>query len=364
MKSEDVIRRLQACLPLFTDYFTDQVAVQSITSSGLVATVITSIAHGLNTGDYVHISGALVPNPISSLSQVDGIGTGVTANNHDLTENYQLNVEIDGANESQYNGTHTLLTVPNRKTFTFEIDSGAPSPATGSPLLLEDLKRFTYNGWHEITKVNDTTFTFALEKSLGSPAYGDIKLKVKPRISGAGDLDEAVRAYTEQQDGRLWAFVVLDNMTASKDRSEATDATFIKNNATVYRQMVIQPFHVYVFYPNSERITTRAVRDLSDDLVAAFCKCLLRVKFPPSFTEDPYSGVVFVGHEFALNENSVVYVHDFVFETMAWITYDDTIDDDISVAFRDITDKYKSIFIDDGEIKFEGNINLDDEPLT
>ena len=41
-------------------------------------------------------------------------------------------VVIADAVETEYNGTHTILTVPDADTFTFSVDSGASSPATGT----------------------------------------------------------------------------------------------------------------------------------------------------------------------------------------------------------------------------------------
>lgn len=66
--------------------------VSSLTQSGGTATLVSSIAHGLSTGDSVYIA---------------------------------------GADQTEYNGTHTI-TVTNATTFTFAVDSGAVTPATGS----------------------------------------------------------------------------------------------------------------------------------------------------------------------------------------------------------------------------------------
>lgn len=363
MKAEDIVRQLMFRLPFYSDAFTDDISVSSITSAALVATVNTSVVHTLNTNDFAHISNTLVPNTIVVMTQVDGIASAETAIDHDLTANYQQNVQITGANEAQYNGSHKFITDINRRNFTFEIDSGAPVTATGSPLLLEDLKRFKYNGWHEVTKVTDNQFTFPLEKAIGSPAYGNPTLQIKPRVSAAATLELAIDSYTKQNNGELWAYVVLDNMIANKDRSETTDATYYPRQQTVYRQLVLQDFHVYVFFPTTQQIAARIGRDTTDDVLQALCKALLRLRLDTPFIDPNDGGVVFVGSEFGSYENAF-YIHDFLFQSQAWITYDDTIDEDISVAFRDIEEQFTSDFIDDDEVKMEGNINLDDEPLS
>jgi hypothetical protein len=363
MKAEDIIKHLMRYLPLVTDYFTDQVPVHSITSSGLLATVTTASNHGLSTGDLAHISGALVPNPITALMQTDGIAIGVTQFNHDLTFEYQNSVSIVDANEALYNGDHALLSVDNRKTFSCSVDPSTPATATGSPLLIEDLKWASYNGWHVITKVDDTTFTFPLERVLGSPARGDIRLKVRPRITGSVSAEEAIASYTKQTSGKLWSYVVTGDVSVSRERNEDTDAVLMASGVTEYRQLILQNIHVFVFVPATDRISRRYARDLCDSLLPAFCKTLLRVKFYSGFVENAYSGLVFKNSSFGYDENSF-YIHEFVFESSGWVVYDDSFILDTSVAFRDVEDRYLSDFIADGEIKFEGNINLDEVPLT
>jgi hypothetical protein len=363
MKASDIIRRLMEVLPIHTDKFTDNIDISSITSSGLLATVTTSAPHGLTTGKYAHISGALVPNTITSLTQVDGIASAVTTSDHDLTLGYQENIIITGAAEAKYNGEHKLVNVFNRREFTFEVDETAVSPDTGTPLLLEDLKAFNYNGWHDIVVTSPTEFTYVLEKSLGSPAYGEISGKITPRISGVATLEEAYLSYTKQSVGELFAYVVLEDLVVSKDRNESTDATARFGKFAEYRQVFIQQFHVYVFYPNTQNISARSPRDDAEDLIFPLCKSLLGVRFPSGFVEAPYSGVVFVSNAFGNSSNKAIYVNDFVFESSGEIQTADIAEDDRSVAFRDIDAEYRSSLTDDDIVKMTGVINLDNEPL-
>lgn len=67
---------------------------------------------------------------LSSLSQSGGTATATTATAHGYKRNQV--VTIAGANQSEYNGSQTILTVPTTTTFTFAVDSGATSPATGT----------------------------------------------------------------------------------------------------------------------------------------------------------------------------------------------------------------------------------------
>lgn len=66
--------------------------VSSLTQTGGTATLVSTVNHGLSTGDYVYIA---------------------------------------GADQTEYNGSFQI-TVTNATTFTFAVDSGATSPATGT----------------------------------------------------------------------------------------------------------------------------------------------------------------------------------------------------------------------------------------
>lgn len=64
-----------------------------------------------------------------SITQTSGTAT-VTHTGHGLASNDE--VRIDGTAELEYNGIHTI-TVTGVNTYTFTVDAGAASPATGSP---------------------------------------------------------------------------------------------------------------------------------------------------------------------------------------------------------------------------------------
>lgn len=67
---------------------------------------------------------------VSSLTHSGGTATATTSSAHELQANDY--VTIAGADQSEYNGTVRVLTVPSTTTFTFSVDSGATSPATGT----------------------------------------------------------------------------------------------------------------------------------------------------------------------------------------------------------------------------------------
>jgi hypothetical protein len=359
MRLKDVVNHLFILLPTLTDLFSETLAVSSLTSSGTTATLVTTAAHGLSTNDFVNVSGSLVPNLITTLTQVANIASATTSNNHDLTQGFQETITISGATEADYNGTKTLLTVDNRKNFTYEITGNPSSPATGSPELLEDLK-FGYDGWHQIIVIDPTTFTFVIPQVLGSPAEGTIKCKVRTRVTGIISLEKALASYTKQNTDKLWAFVVLGNRVANKDRQANTDATSTPGQGNDFRQLVIQPLSIYVVIPAIQQIGAREARDKADELLPILCNTLLRKIFPSGFVQPSYSGLVFSSDNFG-EYNNAVYVHEFIFESTEYITYGDTFLPDFGTAFRDIDSDYLSAFTD--KIIMTDHVDLDNVPL-
>jgi hypothetical protein len=364
VKLIDVIAQLHLAVPRITNLFTEELTVASLTSSGTTATLVTTTEHNLVTGQCINISGALTPNTITTLTQTDNIASAETAANHDLTEGFIGapidEVFIEGANEADYNGTHELLTVPNRRNFTYQIANDPASPATGSPILLENLK-YGYNGLHIVTVVDATTVTYTLPKAQGSPAGGDIVCRVSPRITGSITPDRAIDAYTRQQSNKMWAFVTLGNRFASKDRAEDNDTTAAPGKGMDYRQLVIQPVAVYVFIPSSDDIGGRAARDQAEEILPILCSSLLRVRLPTGFSESAYSGLVFSSDNFYAY-NGAFYVHEYIFESTSYIAYADTYVPDFGVAFREITSDIISSI--SNEIIMTDGVNLDDDPIS
>lgn len=365
MKGSDVITRLIQELPEYSDLFFDNLSITSLSRAGSTVTAVSSSAHGLETGHVVVVTGAQTPLTIMSLTQVDGIATAITSSNHDLTEGWEgqepsdePNVKISGANQVEYNGSHSLLSVENRRTFTFTVSDAAVSPATGSPKLLEQFLS-GYNGVKDVTVVDSTTFTYQITTTPESPAQGTVLAAKGARISGAVSMDAAQASYTAQDTGELWAFVVINDTVANKDRREDTDATFTQGGGTEFRQRIITPFSVYVFVPAVDEIAARDARDTMQDVRIALFKALLRAKFSDGLAANQVFTTAFNSDGFILYNNSY-YIHQFVFEVVSDITYADTSRPDANVAFRDVELNFNDEL---GTTELSVTVDLDDEPL-
>jgi len=130
-----------------------------------------------------------------------------------------------------------------------------------------------------------------------------------------------------------------------------------------FRQTIICPFDVFVITPTTESIAGREARDQMEDVAVALFKSLLRSKLTTVLTNTQQYSTIFVGHRFAAFAGAY-YVHQFQFETAVDLVYEDTIDDDFNVAFRDISMDWKNPNETDGDdIIMEAEIDLDDTPL-
>lgn len=364
MKAEDVIGQLRAVLPKVTDSFSEVLNIASLSRSGTTVTCTTSSVHGLSTGASVNIVGAKSPIDISSLTFIDGIATATTDSAHDLTEGFENgigsddpSVTVSGATESEYNGSNPLLTVPNRTKFTYTVTGSPSTPATGSPKLLEQFNT-GYNGVHAITVVNTTTFTYEITQTPGTPAQGTIQAHKSVRISGAVSIERLQDSYTKKDPDKLWAFVVLGDTSISKDRHVENDATGMQGAGTEYRQRMIMPFSVFVFVPTSKQLSARAARDSMEETRVSLFKSLLGVQFGTSLQSITQYGTTADGDGF-FDYNGGVYIHQFLFESVTDIIYDDIVDPSNNVAFRNVELQYLDEF---DTVELSANVDLDKEP--
>jgi hypothetical protein len=365
MKASDIITQLAILLPQLTDKFTDDIAVASLTRSGTEITVQCEEKHGLIVGDGVAIVNSLMHIGISSLTRSGVVGTLVTSADHDLTNAIATTITISGSDEADFNGTFTRLNIVNRRTITFTmLDSGATTES-GTPLLhnAESSLR-QYNSTYRVSSVpSETVFTFNHATAGLADPTGDIIARVKPRISGAIQIDRALQTYTSQKVDKYWLFVTLDDVVASKGRAIDSDAVDNLQRGNEFRQQIIQPFTIYVFIPVQDEIAARESRDIASDLFRPICRSLLFSKFDSRLYVGQQGPVQFASHGI-YQYDPAVYIHSFNFQQVIDITFEDTVGPDLDVALRNIDytlDFELSDFATRGTLT--GNVDLDDTPL-
>lgn len=337
MKASEIVQQLAAVLPKHSDVFTTNVNITSLTQAAGTATAVTDAAHGLTAGKQVNIIGAQTPIVISTLTRSGVIGTMVTATAHDFTERFSTETEIADATEAEFNGTFTILTVPNRTTVTFTMADSGATVATGSPKLLNGANYLNqYNGLWEVATVPSTTsFTFTVPATLASPATGTPIAKSLPRISAVVNAEIIISAYTQQPQPDVWAFVVLGDVSASKSRHIDSDAVDNIQRGDNFRQQIIQPVTVYVVIPSSAENAARAARDQCEDLLQPLSKSLVFKAFSTGLNVETKGPLNFVGHGF-VDYSRAWYMHAFEFQQVVDMTFEDTVGYDDDVAFRDI----------------------------
>lgn len=359
MRAADIVTQLAAVLPRFVNDFTTQIAVTSLSRVGTTVTVETTTAHGLVAGKAVNIVGALTP--ISCTITRSGIvGTLVTAQDHDITENAGYDVQLAGATEPEFNGTFTLLSVPNRRTITFQMADAGALTATGAPVLLNGASPLQqYNGLRLVATVpTSTSFTYTIaDSTLPTPAQGTITVKAAPRISSGVTIEDLEAAYTPQGTGAAWLFVVLGNALVSKSRSIDIDATDNIQSGQYFNQRLIQNVDFFVFIPSKAQNAARDARDRCEELLGPICRSVLGVRFP-SLVENSNNPLMLVGHG-AFRSTPAYYAHQYNFEATLQLGPSDIYLPEDDVAFRDIA---FTMDTDLGTGILNSLVNLDDVP--
>lgn len=338
LKAQDVITQLYTELPKHTDLFSNTIAITSLTQISGTATVTTAIAHGLTTGDAPTIVGAETDAPIITLTRTTTTLFVETSIDHDLTFNPKIDteqfIEIEGAAESEFNGTFKLTRVTNRRNFELlTVDSGA-TVATGSPVAI-DIVKFGYNGLISVTVTGATTFTYIVNSTVPSPAGGVPVLHAGIRVTGVVTAERIISLYTEQPPTDFWAFVVLNDVVASKDRNVSNDAVTAQVGSTFRNQKLIQNFSVFVVAPADTELAARLARDTMEDVAVFLYSSLLGVQFSSGFHANKKWLVTALGHSFQFY-NTAFYIHEFAFEMLAQILFEDSVGRPFDVAFRDM----------------------------
>lgn len=364
MKSEEIIQQMQTKLPQLTELFTRTIGVFSVTRSGTVLTVNCSEEHLLKVDHIVSLVGAKTPITVTSIDRTATLLVIVLATNHDLTEfpdGTVQQVTVSGATEAEFNDTFTITNIPNRKTLHATVADSGPTSATGAPVLIgaESILR-DYNVPYAVQEIlSATSFKVNHPTSGLANPLGTIQARAIPRISGAVDIDRVVEAYTEKEINEYWVYVVLEDVTASRDLKSQSDAHVNRNRATHFREQLLQPFSLYVFIPASEDLSARGLRDIAEELFKLLCKSVLYSRFDSGLTDVDQGAVNFLEHG-SQSYNRAVYVHRYSFLQVVDLTFGDTVGASPDVAFRIID---FTMTPSTGEDSVNTLIDLDETPL-
>jgi len=430
MQTQEIVNQLKAILPRYTGDFTTNLSVSSLTQTAGVATATTASAHKLAIGEKVLIVGAKVPLTITSLTRTGNYVLAITSGKHSLIRG-NTTVELSGANQSSYNGIKTLYidnnrflsaplvdiqsitisgttatvttktphgyvnnanvevqlfgasnenynkvttldSVPTSTTFTytvhgvtdnavasprslqckqiinaytfiFEVSGNPVTPATGTITQLTTYKD-GYNGYKTVVSVpTSTSFTYACTSTLGTPAQGTILARFNPCITGAVDYERVAAMFQSEVDSKQsskWAVVVLGEEITSKNQRNTGDGISNNLNGESIRENFYQNATVYIFIPcgksndeSNDELLYALTKDKAYSYKPSIFKALLGFKPSSNLNQVKYSSLISVSNGMFLFNGSY-YVHQYTFQANGWFNQGDGVEPDDYFAFR------------------------------
>jgi len=333
------------------------IEVESITISGSTATVTTKTPHGYinNPNIQVSITGAY-PDVYNKQTLLNSVPTSTT-----------FTYIVYGTENNATTELGNIIKVKqliNSRTFIFEVSDNPTTPATGTITQLSSYKA-GYNGYKTIlTTPTSTTFTYACDSNLGTPAQGSISSRSNPTITGSVDYERAVQMFQSGNEfGQPvnWAVLILGDETTSKNQSTKTDGISTYQTGNNIRENSYQNITLFIFIPcgsTNDQLLYAKTRDVATSYKPIIFKALLGFRPTSNLSDTRYSGLVSVSNG-VFQFNSSYYVHQYTFQASCWLNQDDTIDADDAFAFREFdfdvlnTDFNQSVMSIEGDVDQE-----------
>lgn len=290
---KELIAHVKSVLPLFTDKFTRNKPVTTVTRlRGDIQ--VTCVGHGLSVGQQFLLAGVKTQVEITNLTSDGTFVTATTTEDHHLVEKWFVEIESP---EADFAGEKQVYDIIDGNTFRYLLGDISPTPPdnTGSLLTFDNLD---FNGVHEVKSVIDTdNITYeTLQTNLNNGSGSNMRLVIEDtinvtnnvRIYGGVSLDRIVQAYEENTGGdgpdRLCGFIIYEGGEVDDDRRIDSNA---KNEATDFqasKYRMINNFSFYIFIPNKLDKSGIDSINLAFDLIQPINKTLVKYK-PESMFE-------------------------------------------------------------------------------
>ena len=362
----DVMAHLWRYLPSVTSLFNESLTIAGATVTGGLITG--TIATGTPVvGQKLLLSGIKVRNPITAyVDNLDGTARFTTANDHDQTEPHQRldtqQLQLAGITPSIWNGPHDILSVLNRNTFEIAIPVGATTPTVPGYLIEQPTGVM---GIGTVTAVVGTTVTIDPAEGIFhyDGAIDTITINSRIRARAAADIERAAAIYTKQGANKPFIFVIMTDVSVSKDRHTPNDglATFTKQDMRLLR--LLQNFAIAVFFPTADDVGGDNAQHMAYGEVY---EALTKIFYGFGFSDQSAIQYVTVsaGHGPGLY-NSAYYLHVYDWQVPNVVTFESGFDGQspfiTDVAFRDIE---QSLYVNNStDAIMSLAVNLDDEPL-
>lgn len=375
MKAQDIVDKLAAKVPLYTDRFGASVGVLSISVVGTTATATTDTPHGIIDGQNVAITGATAPVQIDTGGFIRTGSTVVfeTLQDHDFTLSQRdiaaggKSITISGATEPEFNGTFELIEVTNRRTLMIAVTDSGPTSISGAPII-EDANGNIFNGLVTATNVTANAFDYELPITYPLNAVVDnASIGTSIRIISVLDIVQFLNdVYTKQDTDDDYLVVQLGDVSQSQNRNEKTDASDSSRGQDGYLPDLIQSFAVYIVQNVTDELTATQARDLVEsEYIPAIFRSVLLAEFNTGFTYGGYRST-FTGHGVYAyadqnGKNKSVYVHEVTFQQICRLDRGaDTAGNDETVALRDVSFTLSTNL---GTQELLADVDLDQEPV-
>lgn len=342
MRVQEIEKHLREKLPVvYPSYSKDWAPIAAAVVSSDLMTLTAVNTYSID--DSVIITGLLYENSISSVALNLQFNRAIieTADVHEFTEDFKPDLTISGANESEWNNTFKIVSVPGRFQIEIEISPAITTEPTGTPVV-EEINLPRYNSLFTVTNATSSTFEVATvnapDGSLVVTAGAQSIALNKINISSDVDYERILEVYTKQMTGTVWTFVVAGATSSSRSRDNKTD--FDQSYQTGEKRIIHtqDSFSIFSFYPSQEFISPVAAQDSArNELKAALLKLL--VGFVPSSSLTSKSNMIYYIADGIEDYNKSFYVHRYDFAVNVNITQDDTYVGD-SYAVRKIESNY------------------------
>jgi hypothetical protein len=330
------------------------IEIESIIIAGTTATVTTKTPHGYidDANIQVEISG-ITPEVYNKQTSLDSVPS-------DTTFTYTVHGTGDNGSAA-FAKIMRVRQLINSRTFIFEVSGSPVSPATGTITQLSSYKA-GYNGYKTVLTIpTSTTFTYACDSTLGTPAQGTITSRSNPTITGAVDYERAAtmyQSYPTAGQSLNWMCVVLGDETTSKNQKTQTDGTSTYQVGNEIRENCYQNATIFIFIPCgavNDQLLYAKTRDVASSYKPLIFKALLGFVPTSNLSDTRYSGLISVSNG-TFQFNGSVYVHQYTFQASYWINQSDAVDPDDVFAFRTFdfdvlnTDFNESVMEIDGDV--------------
>ena len=333
-----ILNHLQQYLPRLTDRFSSNALVSADIIAGTPQILrITDNAHGLSVDSQIVLIDGLIDNNITGVVlNSDNTLRFTTAEPHDLTENYTLEVELSGFTDSQFNGAFNLIAVPSRNLF--EIQGTVLPALNGNEVLREDYE-IGINGLFAVDRIISTDIyeIDLTDKPFFTPQTVPILKRAKDfNISISATADRASELYQSNGTGKNWIYIIMGVSNISKDRNITSDPVQLNSSATESRPINMNNFSLNVYFDTTNDIAgAKALQLAYKDIYVILLAVVSGIKFD-DFDESNYITTL-INHEQDMYTKAY-YSHMYTFEYNFEITQDEQFLTNFieSRAFRDI----------------------------